>query len=349
MKTRLALTTARRPSGYWIEADSQATAAAALDAMWSEPLTLRSRIAFVRARITAPLDAKAITDSGLAYATEAIGRSSRDAGAYESRGALAYQAVLDGLVSEPAAVAAFVDSSEVDLRRATEVDKTRASAWVWLSRVYYRKLKITDSFAAAKSAYDNDAYLTAANEVLWRLFVTSYDLENFVSAAQWCDDGGKRFPADSRFVRCRLMLTAQTPPYDIPRAWRLVDSLAALSSPARASTAGIEGEVLAALVIGRAARADTLNATAFRALLDSADRVLVRARPDRSVDKRGELMGWEAFVRGQIGDKEGALDLIQRYLTANPEHREGFGKLNSWWWRPLKDDPRYRRIVGVPS
>ena len=101
-------------------------------------------------------------------------------------------------------------------------------------------------------------------------------------------------------------------------------------------------------MIGRAGLADTANRARSQALRDSADRVLVRARPDRTIDPRGELMGYEAFVRAQIGDKDGALSHIERYLTANPEHREGFGKLNSWWWRPVKDDPRYKRIVGSP-
>jgi len=328
-------------------ADSQVAAAAALDVAWSEPLTLRSTIALNRARIAPPLEARALTDSGIAYATQAIQRAPKDAAAYESRGALRYQAVLDGLANEAGAVSRFVDSAEADLSRAVELDKSRANAWVWLSRLYYRKLRIPDAYAAAKSAYENDAYLTAANEVLWRLFAASYDLENFVPAAQWCDNGVKRFPADVRFVRCRLLLTAQTSPYDIDRAWRLVDSMRTVSPPARREYNGSEGQVLAALVIGRAAHADPANQARSRALLDSADRVLVRARPDRTIDARGELMGYEAFVRGQIGDKNGALSLIERYLTANPEHREGFGKLNSWWWRPLRDEARYKRIVGT--
>ena len=334
--------------GLLAAADSQASEAARTDPAWAEPLTVRSTVAFARARISPPLEARALTDSGVAYASRAITLSpdDDDAAAYESLGALRYQAVLDGLATEPGAVTPLVDSAEANLIRATEIDDNRAGAWVWLSRVYYRKLNIAGAYSAAENAYRKDAFLTVANEVLWRLFVTSYDLENFTPATSWCADGAKRFPNDDRFVRCRLMLTAQTPPYDIARAWRLVDSLAALSTPARREYNRHQGQVLAALVIGRAAQADPTNRAA---LLDSADRVLVRARPDRAIDARGELMGWEAFVRGQIGDKAGALSLIELYLTANPEHREGFGKLNSWWWRPVKDDPRFKRIIGSPS
>jgi len=332
-----------------IAADSQALEAARLDPSWSEPLTVRSTIAFGRARIAPPLEAKAVTDSGVAYATRALGIFPSDAAAYESRGALRYQAVLDGLATEPGAVERLVNEAEKDFNQAVTLDATRASAWVWLSRLNYRKLNITGAYSAAENAMRADAYLTVANEVLWRLFATSYDLENFVPAAQWCDQGTKRFPADVRFARCRLLLAAQTQPLDIERAWRLVDSLTLVSPPSRREYNQREGQILAALVIGRAGLADTANRTRSRTLRDSADRVLVRARPDRTIDQRGELMGYEAFVRGQLGDKDGALTLIERYLTANPEHREGFGKLNSWWWRPLKDDPRYKRIVRVPQ
>jgi serine/threonine-protein kinase len=333
-----------------LAADSQATVAGRLDPAWTEPLTLRADIAYIRARIASPLDARAITDSGVALASRAIELAPNDAAAYESRGALRYRAVLDGLASDPRSVSRLVDDAEKDLRRAVELDANRANAWVWLSRLYYRKLNITGAYAAAENAYRADAYLTVANEVFWRLFATSYDLENFVPAAQWCADGTKRFPADPRFVRCRLlMLTPPSEPPDVDRAWRLVDSLAALSPAAQREYNRREAQVLAALVIGRGALTDTANRTRSLALRDSAERVLVRARPDRTIDPRGELMGYEAFVRAQIGDKAGALSLIERYLTANPEHREGFGKLNSWWWRPLKDDPRYNRIVGVPQ
>jgi len=56
----------------------------------------------------------------------------------------------------------------------------------------------------------------------------------------------------------------------------------------------------------------------------------------------------ERFRARATGERDGVLSLIERYRTANPDHREGFGKLNNWWWRPLKDDPRYKCIEGVP-
>jgi hypothetical protein len=82
-------------------------------------------------------------------------------------------------------------------------------------------------------------------------------------------------------------------------------------------------------------------------LADSARRVLVRARADQKVDPRGELMGYEAFVRAQLDDKNEAIDILQRYLAAHPDHRRGFGKVNGWWWQPLESDPRFKTLIAA--
>src|SRR5256885_6303782 len=50
-------------------------------------------------------------------------------------------------------------------------------------------------------SYEEDAYLTVANDVLWRLFIGSYDLQQFGQANRWCQEGGERFPADRKSTR----------------------------------------------------------------------------------------------------------------------------------------------------
>ncbi|MEO7822683.1 MAG: hypothetical protein ABIS15_03670, partial [Gemmatimonadaceae bacterium] len=82
-------------------------------------------------------------------------------------------------------------------------------------------------------------------------------------------------------------------------------------------------------------------------LPDSARRVLARARADRETDPRGELIGYEAFVRTMLGDRKEAIDLLQRYLTDHPEHRRGFAKVNAWWWRDLQTDPRFQTLIAL--
>jgi hypothetical protein len=102
-----------------------------------------------------------------------------------------------------------------------------------------------------------------------------------------------------------------------------------------------EAQIVVADVLGRAG--EVLKRSE---LGDSARRVLVRARADRTIDPRGELMGYEAFVRAQIGDKKEAVDLLQRYLTDHPEHRAGFAKARQWWWEGLQEDPRFKTLVA---
>ena len=61
------------------------------------------------------------------------------------------------------------------------------------------------------------------------------------------------------------------------------------------------------------------------------------------------MIGAEAVSRVLIGDRDEAIRLMQVYLTSHPEHREGFVKANTWWWRPLQDDPRFQELVGSGS
>ena len=82
-------------------------------------------------------------------------------------------------------------------------------------------------------------------------------------------------------------------------------------------------------------------------LADSARHVLERSQGDAEIDPQRELLGYVAFVRVMLGDKDEALRLLDQYLVANPKHREGFRKIVHWWWRPLQDDPRFKALIGA--
>ena len=134
--------------------------------------------------------------------------------------------------------------------------------------------------------------------------------------------------------------------FSVRRPWTVVGIWAATLVVALVSASMI-GEVLTTegknYVETDSVRADNLLEERLWGESPAAETIVVQSATTTVDDPR-----YEAFVRAQLGDKDGALALIERYLTANPEHREGFGKLNSWWWRPVKDDPRYARIVGSP-
>jgi tetratricopeptide (TPR) repeat protein len=215
-------------------------------------------------------------------------------------------------------------------------DPSRASAWSSLAFVYYQKPDLVEATLAARRAYEEDAYLSEAPDILWRLYNTAYDNEQFVDAVHWCDEGRRRFPESPRFVQCQLWLfTTPARAPDGAAAWRLVDELKKRTPTREWPYTGREAQMLVAAALGRAGQ------------LDSARRVLERARADADVDPERELVGTEAFIRTLLGDRDEAIRLIKVYLTTHPEHRAGLAASQSWMWRSLRDDPRYKALVGT--
>jgi hypothetical protein len=120
----------------------------------------------------------------------------------------------------------LLHDEEADLRSAVSISPTNASAWSTLSHLQYQKPDFTEAKLAAQRAYEEDAYLATAPDIVWRLYTTSYDLDDFAGAAQWCAEGGKRFAANPRFMECRLwLITAPTARPEIDHAWSLIDSV----------------------------------------------------------------------------------------------------------------------------
>jgi serine/threonine-protein kinase len=316
------------------DADSMLERAESLDPRWPAPIVARGGLAQRALRfIENKVRAAQLIDSGIAHANRALALDSRNADALELRGALRYGTIVRGLALDPTDVANLLRAAEGDLRAAVSASPSQAGAWSTLSHLEYRKYNKVEANLAARRAYEADAYLASAREVLWRLYATSYDLEQFTDAIHWCDELARRYPRDPLQARCRLWLfTAHVREPDVGEAWRLagvMDTLAAGREMWRR-----EARMLVAAAIGRVG------------MLDSARQVMERARADREVDPRGELMAVEAVVRTLIGDKDEAIRLLHVYLTSNPAHREGFLKNSAWWWRPLAADPRYQALIG---
>jgi hypothetical protein len=91
------------------------------------------------------------------------------------------------------------------------------------------------------------------------------------------------------------------------------------------------------------------SAVGAAGLPDSARRVLARVRGGATLDAESaaDLMGFEALVHLRLGDRDQALSLLTQYFTAYPDHREGFARQTSWWWKDLESDPRFKRLVGA--
>lgn len=328
-----------------LAADTLLAQAEGLDPQWTEPIVLQGKIAAREERLTKdPAEAAKWIAVGIAHADSAIAQDPRDADALELRGGLRIRPIVRGFVSDQREIDDRMSQAEKDLRAAVAVNPTQAGALNILSIILQQHQDIVEAHALAQRAYEADAYLTVAPDILWRLYVTSYDLEQFVNAKKWCDEETKRFPQHLLAAKCQLwIMTAKGVRPDPAEAWRLAANYEKAAPPQQREYYRREGQIVVADVLGRAG------------LADSARRVLVRARADRTVDPRGELMGYEAFVRAQLGennpstrekDNKEAVDLLQLYLTEHSEHRRGFAKMNQWWWRGLQDDPRFKALIA---
>ncbi len=320
-----------------LQADTLAAQAEALDSAWDRPTVLRSILSrrLAQLHLRQPLDAEAFLDRGVGQADRVLARDPRNAAALESRGTLRYVRWAAGLEHDHAAAQALLASAEQDLQEAVRNDPSRADAWNILSIIHAQNDDPVESKIAARRAYEEDAYLRSADEVLWGLYTTSYDLEQFSDAVQYCREGARRFPDEARFVECELWLLASPAlDHDVDRAWALYRRYLDLTPENQRAYAAARGGLLVGGVLALAQKTD------------SADAVFRRYRPDPSVDPARELLTVEAIFRLRMNEQDQALRLIKTYLSARPEHRKGWAQSTHWWWRPLQGNPEFQALVA---
>ncbi|MDQ3244401.1 MAG: protein kinase [Gemmatimonadota bacterium] len=321
------------------DADAQLAQSEKLDPTWVDPIAGRARIALARTIASSgPIDAKPWIAEGIAFSDRALSRDPRNAGALTARGIITYRQWALSLFTTQRDGAELLDKSERDLKAATAIQPSNAEAWSQLSQIYNQKDDLIGAKLAASKAFEEDAYLSGTDRVLWRLYATSYDLEHFADAVKWCDEGGRRFPSNISFVRCRLWLfTTSARPPNVIEAWQDFDKLKSLAPAKTWDFQQREAKILVAAALARAGQQD------------SARKLLLSARADTQTDPEGNLLTFEAFVRTLFKtpvDNDEAFSLLRRYLSANPGHRKGFAGSQSWWWKTLKQDPRFSDLTG---
>jgi hypothetical protein len=321
----------------YADADSLLGAAELADKNWPEPTVLRARYALSRSRLERePRQADKWLTVGLADANRALRTNSQNPDALEARGTLLFARFSLGLEPDPAAADKLIGAAQADLEAATRLNPQQVGAWNVLSVLYYQHRDLVEANRAARTAYEQDAYLGSAQAILFRLFVTSYDLELFMPAADWCNKGHTRFPANPLFAQCQLMMmTTNAADPDAQAAWRFADEAVRLSPERNRPYQQNLQHIFVAAVLARAG------------LADSARHVLERSKGNADIDPQKELLGYQAMARVMLGDKGEALRLLDEYLVANPKHREGFRKIVHWWWRPIQDDPQFKALIGV--
>ncbi len=321
------------------QADSVLELAGAADPAWSEPLLLRGEVAYQQSRLThEPHERWLRIDVGLQHAERALAVAPGNADALAFRGWLRYWYWLQDAISDPAERDSLLARAQADLEAAVRLDHTLASAHYALSHLHYQRKDVFTAMLHARSAYEQDAYLSMADQILDRLFWSHYDLAQFREAERWCNVGARRFPTDYRFVDCHLwmMITVRSEP-DIKRAWQLLAELQTLHPP---------GQRLAELT-RRKSRMMVGGVIARAGLSDSASNLLIAARTtDHEIDPEQELLAIEAAMRILGGDTDNAMGLLKRYVAANPGHSfESGGELH-WWWRDLRDHPDFLSLTA---
>ena len=120
----------------------------------------------------------------------------------------------------------------------------------------------------------------------------------------------------------------------MPRAWRVLEHDVSMYPTNDRDFRRRRDQLLVALALANAG------------LKDSAARLALRSRADASVDPNRELVYFEAMLRNRLGDKDESLRLLGTYLATNPNDRLGLANDESWWWRGVHEDPRFKALVG---
>ena len=341
---QLRLSEPRRALPLLGQADSLLARAAEADPAWADPLIVRGEVALQRAALADRGEMLPLIQAAVGYAVEALSRDPTSARALALKGSANY-ATWRVTPSDQAAVRAnLLDSAEAQLLAATQVDPSLAGAYATLSNIYYERKDVSTALRMAREAYTADKYLSNSAAVLNRLFFSSYDTEQFLEARRWCDEGHLRFPAIPIFTQCSLwlMLTPDAP-RDVPEAWRLLARLDSLNAARPEQPRAREnrlGRILVAGAIGK------MSNGVPSPLADSARRVLLAARADRSIDPGRELPGYEAVVRVLMGDFDEAIALLKEYVASNPDHSFNVGGNVHWWWRDIRSRPEFQALLA---
>jgi hypothetical protein len=254
--------------------------------------------------------AKVFLEAGIGEAERAVANDGADATALETLGLLSYWYWLQVPLAPDSARRTLARTMKV-LRSAVDVDPERASAWNQLSAALYSQADYAGAYLAALRAYQADAYLDDAEQILNRLFLTAYEMGDDALARSWCDEINYRFEQSWTSADCQLNLLAWGGTGGDPAAARRAIILANGGGRHTVLTRGARPrlDMLLAAVLARAG------------LRDSAEYMILRSRTDAAGDP--ELLPLEAGALLLLGRSDTAAVLLAQYVSAKPLHRAG--------------------------
>lgn len=320
-----------------VRADSLLAEASRADRRWAEPWVLRGWTTLAAGESTQGAQLQAYFATALRYVNEALKLAPGSAAALELRGTTRWRMVQRGIIQDSAAARTMTQAAERDLNGALAQDASLARAWATLSQLLrVQEGRLAESEVAARRALETDEFLEEAPLVMERLYRSSVQLARFDSAAAWCTRGRERFPADLRFVECRLTLLgyAGPEPPNVELAWRLTTELEQMDPPGKSLPyTSTYRRMAVARVAARAGLADSARAISLAAREE--------VRGNRELE--GAQAGDEAYVRLLLGERDSAIVLLERQLNALPRLRTQVAREVKF--RALHDDPRFQRLV----
>jgi serine/threonine-protein kinase len=308
------------------QADSLLEHAARLDRHWSQPFVALARIGETRAWLTLMGGSGATTEhleAAWQAADEAVSRNPRNGAAYEARGRVRY---VQWLLNAPDARAAreLLVQAEADLVHSLTLDPNRARAESTLSLLYESQGRFDEARRAAQRALAADAYLEDAEQIVLRLFHTSFELGDDESAGQWCDETRRRLPTNWPSAHCDLLLLgwrADVSP-DARKALYILESFGSADSENLRQAMRPRLMMLAAVTVARAG-----DLAAAEQMIDAA-----RALAPRDL----ELLQLEAAYRVSVRQYDRARQLLADYIAKNPN--ASVRVENSRMFRPLRPE-----------
>jgi TolB-like protein/tetratricopeptide (TPR) repeat protein len=314
--------------------DSLLAEAESRDRGWTVPPVRRGWVAQLKARLLSPIPEryeKRLAGVAMAHAERALRLKPTDPDALELRGTIRYR--LAAGVADSATRGELLVGAEHDLREAVNRNPAQAGAWATLSELLQLiKAEYVQAKQAAVRAYEEDAFLDNADEILFSLAQISLDRGEYPDALRWSQEGRRRFPDMVNWPAVDLMVLVadRSGAPDVGRAWRRAAEIREMLPPQRrAYYLPIAGMQVAA-VLARAG------------LADSARAVIARSRA--SFPEKPENLGYEeAYAWLMLGDRAQALRALSGYLEVAPHRRSYVAK--DRLFEGLRGDPGFQALV----
>lgn len=324
-------------------ADSLFQVAARHDPQWLRPWLGQGWVAILRASLVEIEGATEHLQSAERCADSALARSPDDAESLELRGTARWRVAHLGRIDDRAVTDSLLASARRDLERAVSVQPSLARAWSTLSQLLRLRGDLAAADAAAERALAEDAFIDEAPLIVERLYRSSFALGRYDRAQSWCERGRGEWPNDWRFLDCALTLMGHESGAepDPSAAWKLYDELYQLDPPHSARHAArpyhpIYRLMAVSRVLARAGLADS-----SRALIATA-----RLATGGNSDLEASLTYDEAYVRLLLGELDAAAMLLERYVSARPQHGEYIAR--DVQFRRLRGHPRYEALISRP-